>query len=198
MAKYPNYIPGSNPFNLAGPPTWFQSQLWEFDPSLVVVASKQGFFYRLAQRRPLKLKENLINEILREQADTRMMAMHGLVPITTILATVNWDNPLLFEELRRRAPWRMGGADKFIKMVEDQDWKAHQKLALQQDEHLTHLAKDSWKYYQMQQGLRSSLFSHNSKSPTTAPGTLILPGQSKPYKPEVATTWLDKRSMKDT
>lgn len=189
--KLPNYIPASNPYQLAGPPLWFQRALWEFDPSLAIVASKQGFFYRLAQRRPLKLKENIVNDVLKEQADTRLLASHGLIPVTTILATVNWSNPVFFEELRRRAPWRMGGAERFTKLVEDQDWKELKDKAVVQDEHLTSLAKDSWKYYNMKQGLRSSVFSHTTKGNKThnVSPSLFLP--RKPYSPEVTSTWID-------
>lgn len=195
MQRLPNYIQGTNPYNLAGPPMWFQRRLWEFDPSLTIVASKQGFFYRLAQHRPLGLRENIVNDILKEQADTQLLAIHGLVPVTTILATVRWDNPVFFADLTRRAPWRMGGAEKYTKMVEDQDWKELQDKARKQDEHLTYLAKDSWKYYNMKRGLRTNLFSHNTKTNQAAPSPLILPHTTKPYKPEVATTWLNKPDM---
>ena len=189
--KLANYIPDTNPFHLAGPPLWFQRALWEFDPSLVIVASKQGFFYRLAQRRPLKLKESIVNDVLKEQADTRLLASHGLVPITTILATVNWSNPIFFEELRRRAPWRMGGADKFTKAVEDQEWKELRDKAAARDEITTDLAKDSWKYYNKLTGLRSHLWSPTVKSKrnTSTGHNIFIP--KKEYNPEVTTTWID-------
>ena len=193
MNKPANYFPDVNPYQLAGPPTWFLKRLWEFDDSLAIVASKQGHFYRLTQKRPLKLPENIVNDILKEQADTRMMAKYGLVPITTILATVNWDNPLFFEKLRSMAPWRMGGAKKYEEMVLAQDRREAIAKNARQDEHLTHLAKDAWKFYGMKQGLRSSLFTHKTKSTNAVNKTagLLLPN-GKPYTPEVTTTWLDK------
>ena len=121
MADYPNYVTDTNKFNLAGPPSWFKRQLWEYDPSLVIVPSRMGFFYRLGQRRKLKLSEKIVNDVLKEQADTQLLASHSLVPVTTILATVDWGNPIFFHELNRRAPWRMGGAKRVTNMIEQQE-----------------------------------------------------------------------------
>ena len=201
MAKPTNYIVDTNPFNLAGPPDWFLRQLWEFDPSLALVASKQGFFYRLAQRRPLKLKENIVNDILKEQADTQLLARHGLVPITTVMATARWDNPAIFEELRRRAPWRMGGAQKFTALLEGQEREEEIKRRIQEDERLSYLAKDSWKFYQKLIGTRSHLWSPTvkesslpwSKGPATVNNApkIIIPGA--PYKPDTGATWVTPR-----
>src|SRR5437773_9843307 len=107
-----NFYPDVNKFSLAGPPPWWLKQLWAFDPSLVVVPSQQGFYYRLAQRRKISLPISFVNDLLFKDSDTRMLAGYGLIPVTTILATANWGNPFLFEELRRRSVTRMGGAEK--------------------------------------------------------------------------------------
>lgn len=194
----PNYIPDTNPFQLAGPPDWFQRQLWEYDPSLVIVPSRQGFFYRLAQKRPLKLKENIVNDILKEEGDTKLLARYGLVPVTTIMATVRWDNPLLFEELNKRAPWRMGGAQKFTELVEAQDKKKELDIRLKTDEHLDYLAKDSWKYYNKLIGTRSHLWSPTVKSGKPAPASsaaIVLP-HNAPYRPAVQATWAPPRGKR--
>jgi hypothetical protein len=159
-----NYIPDTNPFSLAGPPKWFLQQLWEFDSSLVIVPSRQGFFYRLAQRRKLNIPEKMTMDILWKESDTRMLATYSLVPVTTILATVNWGNPLFFEELRRRAPWRQGGADEVLKRIDDQETKEELDRKLRIDDTNTYLAKDAWKMYQKKVGLRSHLWS--PKTPT--------------------------------
>lgn len=195
MAKLPNYISDLNRFKLAEPPQWFLRDLYEFDPSLTIVPSRQGFFYRLAQRRPLKLPERVVNDVLKEQADTRMLASYSLVPVTTIMATVSWSNPLIFVELTRKAPWRMGGVAKFTKMVEAQDRQDLFDKRAKQDEHLSYLAKDAWKYYNQKIGLRSQLWSpivKSNKSNTKGHG-LILSTTMQSYKPEVTTTWLDPK-----
>src|SRR3990167_5016561 len=129
-----NYIRDINPFHLAGPPAWWLRQLHDFDPSLVVVPSRQGFYYRLAQRRPLRLPDHIVNDALFKESDTKMLASYSLVPVTTILSTANWSNPCLFVELANRAPWRMGGAAKVNKMLEDQDRAESQQRDKKVDE----------------------------------------------------------------
>ncbi len=155
----PNYIPDQNRFNLAGPPDWFRRALWAFDPSLVIVPSRQGFYYRLAQRRKLTLPIKMTQDLLFRESDTRMLARYGLVPVTTILATVNWANPLIFEELRRRAPWRMGGAARYTALVEAQDRAEEQARQRLVEEPLTERAKDAWQLYRKKIGLQTHGFS---------------------------------------
>lgn len=167
-----NYLPDLNKFQLAGPPQWWLRQLHDFDNSLVVVPSRQGFYYRLAQRRKLNLANKITNEALFQESDTKMLAGYSLVPVTTIIATANWSNPYLFEELRRRAPWRMGGAEATIKQVEDQEWKAELDRVAATNEHLDYLGKDAWNYYNMKLGLRSNLYSPKTK-PSNSRGPLL-------------------------
>ena len=199
MPKLRNYIVDSNPFALAGPPDWFLARLYQYDPSLVIVPSRQGHFYRLCQRRPLRLPERVINDILKEESDTKMLASHSLVPVTTILATVWWDNPTIFEELTKRAPWRMGGAKKFTDLVEAQDQKREMDNKLRTDEHLDYLAKDSWKFYNKLIGTRSHLWSPTVKSDKPASETkapsLIISG-APAYKPAVQATWAPPRARR--
>jgi hypothetical protein len=154
-----NYIPDQNKFNLAGPPKWWLSKLWDFDNSLVVIPSRQGFIYRLAQRRKPSLQANIVNDALFKESDTRMLARYGLIPVTTILATANWSNPYLFEELRRRAPWRLGGHEKVNAMLEAQDAQDELDKRAQTDSHLTSLSKDAWNLYNKKIGLRSQMYS---------------------------------------
>lgn len=153
-----NYIEDVNKFRLAGPPQWFLRQLHEFDPSLVIVPSRQGFMYRLAQRRKLKLPEHLVNDALFNESDTKMLASYSLVPVTTIIATCNWSNPLIWKELNDRAPWRNGGAEKFTKVVEDLDQKKEDRINADIDDRNTILAKDGWNLYQKKIGLGRTYF----------------------------------------
>lgn len=185
----PNFIRDQNRFNLAGPPQWFLKQLLEFDDSLVLVPSRQGFFYRLAQRRPIQLSTAIVNDVLKEQADTAMLVAYGLIPVTTVLATTRWDNPEIFAELRRRAPWRMGGADKFNGMVEAQDRAEQIQQARQQDDMLNQVGKDAWRYYNKLIGTRTHLWSPTVKSRgegSPAPA-IILPKSQ--YSPVLNTGW---------
>lgn len=151
-----NYYPDVNRYQLAGPPKWFLAQLHAFDPSLVIVPSRQGFYYRLAQRRKLQLPDKMVQEALWQESDTQMLARYSLVPVTTILATANWSNPYIFVELANRAPWRMGGADKVNAMLEDEDKKKALDIQAQTDAHLTEIGKDAWKVYRKKIGLGRS------------------------------------------
>lgn len=148
-----NYIPDVNRFNLAGPPRWFLRQLWAFDPSLVIVPSRQGFYYRLSQRRKLQLAEKIVNEALWQHSDTQMLAGYSLVPVTTIVATVNWSNPYIFVELANRAPWRQGGHEKVNARLDAQDQQDDLDKRAKTDEHLTYLGKDAWNLYRKKIGL---------------------------------------------
>ena len=170
MARTANYIADVNRFALAGPPQWWLSKLWEFDNSLVVVPSRQGFYYRLAQRRKLRLPEHIVNDALFKESDTQMMASYSLVPVTTIIATANWDNPYMFVELSNRAPWRLGGADKVNKMLETQDKQTVQTKQKAVDEKLYYLSRDAWNFYRQKIGLRSHLW-----SPRSAPASQVGP-----------------------
>ena len=157
MLQHNNYIPDINPFNLAGPPSWWLSKLRDFDESLVVVPSRMNCVYRLAQRRKPNLAIHIVNDALFNSSDTKMLAQYSLVPITTILSTANWSNPFIFVELTKRAPWRMGGAEKYNQLVEQQDADEEAQKQAIIDERNTGLAKDSWKLYKKKIGLRGTI-----------------------------------------
>lgn len=184
-----NWIPDQNRFSLAGPPNWWLRGLWDFDNSLVVIPSRQGFYYRLAQRRKLNLANHVINDALFAESDTKMLARHSLVPVTTILATACW-NPMMFEELRRRAPWRLGGAEQVIKQVEDQDWKAEIDKSTKLDEQLTYLGKDAWRLYNKKIGVRSHMWSPTVKSNRSQSQTPAVKIGSKPAGVQVGSIFL--------
>lgn len=158
-----NYIHDVNPFNLAGPPKWWLQKLWEFDNSLVVIPSKQDFVYRMAQRRPPDPKAKLVGD-LAQDSDSRMMAQYGLIPVTTINATARWDNPLMWEDLRMRCPWRMGGWEQYEKAMDEIEQKKEMEKAAIADDRNTLIAKDGWKYYQKKAGFRSQMWSPTVKN----------------------------------
>jgi hypothetical protein len=158
-----NYIVDLNRFSLAGPPQWFLKKLWDFDNSLVIVPSRQDCVYRLAQRRKLSLPDHITNDALFSQSDTKMLARYSLVPVTSILATANWSSPLIFVELARRAPWRLGGAEKVNAMIDDQERKESLDKQQAQDDYRTDLAKDAWRLYNKKIGVRSHMYIPSTK-----------------------------------
>ena len=161
-----NYIPDTNPFRLAGPPNWWLQKLWDFDSKLVVVPSRQMYVYRLAMRKRLNLPEAIVNEALFKQSDTRMLASYGLVPITTIIPTANWSNPYMFEEMRRRTPHMMGGAERYADMVEAQEAADAAKTQQLIDDRNEEVARDGWRLYLKKIGLRSQMYSPKTSRPT--------------------------------
>lgn len=181
MADFRNYLPAENPFHLAGPPEWFLRRLYEYDPSLVVVPSRQEAVYRLCQRRKLDLASKFTQDMMFQQSDTRLLASYGLVPVTSFLATVNWSSPQIFQELTRRAPWRMGGAEKFEGLLNEQDKRRDLAAAHENEAMLEDLGKDAWGLYLKKVGLRTSMW-----VPRTAvtPSPLLSPFIKK-EKPRV-------------
>jgi hypothetical protein len=168
-----NYIVDTNPFKLAGPPTWWLRKLWDFDSSLVVVPSRQQCVYRLAQRRKLNLPAHIVNDVLFKESDTKLLASYGLIPVTTILATANWGNPYLFEELRNRAPWRLGGAELVNQQIEEQEAKDELDRRAATDERLHSLAKDSWGLYNKKIGVRSHMYIPKTAQSNNGSGLLL-------------------------
>jgi hypothetical protein len=162
-----NYIPDENKFKLAGPPKWWLEKLRDFDESLVVIPSRQGFFYRLAQRRKLQIPEHIVNESLWQFSDTQMMARYGLVPVTTIIATCTWSD-WMFHELEQRAPHRLGGAQKVIKHLEEREDAEGIKRRKETDHYLTDISKDGWKLYQAKTGQRTFVDSTKRDSRVSA------------------------------
>jgi hypothetical protein len=154
---------------LAGPPQWWLQRLWHFDASLVVVPSRQTCVYRLAQRRKLLLPEQLVNDALFKESDTRMLASYSLIPVTTILATANWSDPQLFEELARRAPWRQGGAERVNELLNAQDQQDELDKRMRTDEHLSYLGRDAWRLYGKKIGVRSAMWSPRTRSVISHP-----------------------------
>ena len=181
----PNYIVDGNPLNLAGPPKYWLKRLHEFDDSLVVMPSRMGYFYRLAQRRPPDQRVNLIHSIQGDN-DSNMLRRHNLVPVTTIIATARWDNPLMFEDLRQRMPSRMGGWEKFEAALLAKEAQKELDERIERDNILDVVGKDSFKYYQLKKGVRSHMWSpktpDRSRNTSTTPMIRILNSQGKPIQ----------------
>lgn len=153
-----NYIPDVNRFALAGPPEWFLKKLYEFDASLVIIPSRQSNIYRLAQRRKLTLPDKMVNDSLFHESDTQMLASYSLVPVTSIIPTIEWSDPYIFVELANRAPWMQGGAEKVIQDMEAREEMEKINKQMKIDDHLTSIGKDAWGLYNKKIGVRSHMY----------------------------------------
>ena len=169
MEELRNFIPDQNRFKLSGPPQWWLQKLHDFDDSLAVVPSRQGCYYRLAQRRKLQLRENIVNDALFKESDTQMLASYSLVPVTTIIANPVWSE-WMFKELEERAPWRQGGADKVVKLMEERELNEEIKQRRATSQNLTFRAKDGWKTYQAKTGQRTFVDSTRAFKPRPMSG----------------------------
>ena len=164
-----NWIEDENRFKLTSPPKWFLQRLKDFDPSLVILPSRQKMAYRLAQRRPPDPRISTVEKAFWQESDTRMLAGYALVPVCTISPTVNWDNPLIFKDLEAKAPWMQGGAAKVIERLEAEeavrDGKVHDySKALMHDR-----AVDAWSLLRKKMGLGRTF--HHQGSPKMRPAT---------------------------
>lgn len=109
-----------------------------------------------------------------------MLASYGLIPITSIKSSANWSNPYMFEEMRRRTPHMMGGADKFNALVEAQDAADEAAKQATIDDQNTQVAKDGWKLYLKKIGLRSQLYSPKTAGKKAQPAPeLSIPGSKE-------------------
>lgn len=87
------------------------------------------------------------------------MLENGLIPVTTIRSTPNWDNPLMWVDLAERAPWRQGGAQAVIEKIEGNEATAEEQKNAQIEEHIDSLSREGWNYYNMKRGLRTRMYS---------------------------------------
>lgn len=147
-----NFIADVDKFKLGAPPEWWLTRLRDFDPSLVVVPSRQDCVYRLAQKRPLNLPEHIVNDALFNHSDTQMLATYSLIPVTTIMAKPNWSDPRMWRELEERAPWRMGGAEKVLTELEEAEFREETQKRLLTELNLEDRAKDGWQLLKHKQG----------------------------------------------
>lgn len=163
-----NFISDKNPLALAAPPDWWLKRLWDFDDSLVVIPSRQMYVYRLAQRRTPDRKSKLVHE-LQGGSDSQMLASYGLVPVTSIVATCKWDNPLMWANLAGRMPSRNGGAEAYEAKLLAQEKQAELDQLAQRDAMLDDVGKDSFKFYNLKRGVRSHLWSPTIKGSERLP-----------------------------
>jgi hypothetical protein len=122
------YVP--NPFGLAAPPAWFLADLTRFDPDLVIFPSQQEAVYRLGRKvkhapdiwRSVKSLSSTTADDgtpLHARPDSKVMAQHGLVPVTSILPSglTHW-GPEILRDLAHRDIQRYGGGDAFVDALE--------------------------------------------------------------------------------
>lgn len=136
-----NYIEEANPFGLSGPPRSFLSEMWTFDPCLVIFPSTEEAVYRLARR----IEHGApVLTFLKTRPDTQMFVRHRLTPVTSIVPFAKW-GPVLLHDLAVRDIRRAGGFRSAADALDEQDDGAERQWQRWVDDQATIRARASWK-----------------------------------------------------
>jgi hypothetical protein len=138
-----NFLSGPNPFSIAAPPAWFLTQLYTFDPELVLFASQETPCYQVARR----LKFHRYARPSQRHPDTVVFALHNLHPVGRLLPSplTRW-GPQILEDLRAMDVDAVGGGDKAADRLDAFDLEAEQKFDVQLDDCLDWWSGDAWRY----------------------------------------------------
>jgi hypothetical protein len=163
----PNWIADRNRYKLPTPPTWALKKLYDWDPLLVIVPSRnkpvqgEGPQYLLTRRavRSAGLGKEALME--NQHPDTWMCQEHGLVPI----APLRWkskdrtwrerDVDLFIEELKARDQWKFKTGDEAADAVEAFEAAAEQKRRADFRDTIYHMARDAWRSMAARAGWRN-------------------------------------------
>jgi hypothetical protein len=183
MLRLVNYIRDLNRWHLSAPPAWWQQQLFDFDPLLVLIPSRQFPFYRLTRRSRVKIDPNHIWSVAHE-ADTHMMAQYSVVPVTTVIRHGGaWQIDNILRELRARDVWSNGGAEKIANALDEKDEKDRQKVRAQIRSDMDHRSRDAWRSYQARTGQRTRPTTGQIIAPSSSgrtPGRVEIPSTDRP------------------
>lgn len=173
-APSPNLIMDRDVFKLTPPPAWFLRRLYDFDPDLVVIPSRQQPIFWLARRWRLLLSfTGKKMDGVGPSGDVQMFITHKLVDVCTLAKlTTDWTELNLGELLtwlKDRDTWAEEGAaldmagiekalsdggSKVTKRVEYDEKIREQKKATAQRETIWHATGDAYRSLQARLGRR--------------------------------------------
>jgi hypothetical protein len=160
-----NYIRDRNRWNLSAPPAWWQQQLFDYDPLLVVIPSRQMPVYRIARRARVSIKPL---DIVNTEADTAMLATYLLVPVTTMIRMGGtWSIDNILRQLKARNIRELGGADKVADQLDANDAAKEKALKDGIRSDMDYRSRDAWRSYQARTGQRTK--------PTIHAGSTMAP-----------------------
>lgn len=183
-----NYITDRNKFKLAKPPAFRLRELLEFDPSLVIIPSREHSYHLLAQReRKHTLDKKIDADII--SPDEQMLRQYNLVsPIKLVSVTGgwNWSSTDLRPLLIARSVQRNGGYEKVMAQIEQQDEDERLKrLRYRHDDILTPRIRAGARALQMRKGSR---ILSAGPSATSALSQLARSAQRAPSAPSGSTS----------
>jgi hypothetical protein len=161
-----NWIEDANRFNLPAPPQEVLTALWNLDPQLVLIPSRQDRTYLLARRR--QYSAGMSDTVLLENKhpDTNMLFVNQLLPIAPLVfkgGVIKWeqkDIDGLIAALRARDTWAITGGpagdpDRAWQAIEEAEKaeKAREKRTRWQDFH--HRGRDAFRSIGARMGWRN-------------------------------------------
>ncbi len=169
MARGVNWIADLNPRGLTKPPEWFLDDLWRFDDQLVILPTREKVaIYRLARRTRRTAGFKFIATLakgLSLSPDTRMMALHGVLPVFSIKSDVAW-TPRILIELAERDTWRYGGGDAAADILDARDKANRDAIDKACDDELTERTNRSFEHYKARTGQRLSMMTPSAQTRT--------------------------------
>jgi len=176
-----NYIETLNPYGLAKPPVHFLHDLFVFDPELVMFPSQEEAVYRLGRKVKhspdiWRLVKSLTHGVTADgrstpgRPDSRTMAQHSLVPVTSILPSplTHW-GPTILQDLAKMDTHRAGGADAFTDTLEAREASEEERSATVQRQQLDALAREAYSDIVWKSGRRVSM------TPTPVASNIVGP-----------------------
>lgn len=199
MSKPRNYEPDWNSFRVAPPPDWWLRALFDFDPDIVVLPSRQrlGVFW-LTRR--LKWTAEIVAATkpsipLDNATDAAMFRAHNVESVTDITTPCGyWAIEPVLKWLRDRDTWAYedgpldaaglrralaNGGSKFTKLVEQTELYAEQKINAAVKESIYHATGDAWESLQRRKGKRinnAGMPKSTDQARPARPGSPILVG----------------------
>lgn len=147
-----NYIADQNPFNLVGPPEWFLRMMYRRDPDLVLFPGLSQPVYRLARKTSKSM--GLMTALARDSESARMIK-HRVVPVTSILSTVQW-GPSVIQWLNDHDIWAVGGFAEADRRLHAQDEARLAAVQRAQDDEV--MARSSSGYFALKQRAGQTVF----------------------------------------
>lgn len=170
-----NYLQTSNPFCLPRPPAWWLRALADFDQALVVFPSviqriyilgrRRGFTNRAAVQPLVTLNNNLVR--MTAGLDGDVLATHNLVYVDKIIGWGVWTNAI-FNQLRARDTWRVGGGAAYADLVEQQEAQERLKRHATRSADWDHRMNDFYRSWQARTGQRTKVTIPSQRKSTSS------------------------------
>lgn len=172
---FQNYLAGvPNPWQLVGPPVWFQAQLSALDNQIVIFPSAIEAVYRVARRTDDEGMRPIVDSF-HSNPDTKVYVKHRLLPITSLLPFTRW-GPVVLDDLVSLSIARAGGGKAAADILDARDEKTERAKRQETYDAADSLAHMSWWGAQFKTGGATDLGSGSARqSPALRPQPVYRP-----------------------